>query len=70
MCLTGIADIAVVLKQKEVAIPVNKPKTKVTKNLLEQYPILILEDLCDILGKRQTFLGNKQQFVKEKITIS
>ena len=70
MCLTGIADIAVVLKQKEVAIPVNKPKTKVTKNLLEQYPILILENLCDILGKRQTFLGNKQQFVKEKIAIS
>ena len=70
MCLTGIADVAVAFKQKEVAIPVNKPKTKVTKNLLEQYPILILENLCDILGKRQTFLGNKQQFVKEKIAIS
>ena len=46
--MTGIAAIAAAFKQKKVPIPVKKPKAKLTKNLHKEYPILNLEDLCDI----------------------
>ena len=46
--MTGIRAIAAAFKQKKVPIPVKKPKAKLTKNLHKEYPILNLEDLCDI----------------------